>query len=124
METSINWLLGRKHVEHKEARGLRLAVQTIEGFANRTFTCPDTAPKTSGIQKDEILKLIQDELPGCYDYTTRVKRYLDRKGIPQAQIEIVATVGLLSRYNPLDWTFHIASEAPHSPVPRKGQTER
>jgi hypothetical protein len=100
-----------------------LAVQTIEGFAGRTFTCPETAPKTSGIQKDEILKIIQDELPSCYDYTTRVKRYFDRKGIPQVQIEIVASVGLLNRYNPLDQTFHVASEAPHSLVPKKGQTE-
>ena len=119
METVINWLLGRKRVEHQEGRGLRLAIQTVERFADRTFTCPEAAPRTSGIQREEILKLIQEELPAHYDYTSRVKTYLNRKGIPQAQIEIVATIGLLNRYNPLDRTFHIATETPCSPAPRR-----
>ena len=120
METVINWLLGRKRVQHKEGRGLRLAVQTIEGFTGRTFTCPETAPKTSGIQREEILKLIQEELPSYYAYATRVKSYLDRKGIPQAQIEIIGSIGLSNRYNPLDRTFHIATEPPSSLIPKKG----
>ncbi len=74
METVIDWLLGRKLVEHKEGQGLSLAIQTVEGFVGRTFTCPETTPKTSGIHREEILKLIQEDLPGFYNYTTRIKR--------------------------------------------------
>jgi len=114
METVIDWLLRRKHVEHKEGRGIRLAVQTIEGFEGRTFSCPETTPKTSRIPRETILELIQEELPTHYDYTTRVKTYLSRKDIPQAQIEIIGSIGMSNRYNPLDRTFHINSEPPNS----------
>jgi hypothetical protein len=119
MDTIINWLMGRKRVEHNESQGVSLAIQTVEGFVGRTFMCPDTTPKTSGIHREEILELIQEKLPSYYDYTTRVKTYLDRKGIPQAQIEIVGNIAISKRYNPLDKTFHIRSEPPNSIVPRK-----
>lgn len=112
METIIDWLAGRTCVEHKEGRGLDLAVRTIEEFAGRTFKCPETAPTTSDIRSEEILRLIHEELPTCYDYTTRVKEYVNRKGISQAEIEIVRTLTALKRYNPLDTTFHIATETP------------
>jgi hypothetical protein len=102
METVINWLLGRKRVEHKECQGLSLAIQTVEGFVGRTFTCPETTPKTSGIHGEEILNLIQEKLPSYYD----------KKRIPQAEIEIVGSIGISRRYNPLDRTFHIATETP------------
>ena len=118
METVIDWLLRRKHVEHNERRGLSLAIQIVEEFVGRTFSCPETTPKTSGIRREEILELIQQELPVHYDYTTRVKTYLNRKGIPQAQIEIVGSIGISKRYNPLDRTFHIATEPINSIVPK------
>jgi hypothetical protein len=121
MESIINWLLGRKHVEHKEAPGIGLAIQTLEDFVGRTFMCPETAPKTSGIHREEILELIQEKLPPYYDYTTRVKTYLDRKGISQAQIEIIGNIAISKRYNPLDKTFHIRSEPPNSLDTGKGQ---
>ena len=120
METVIDWLLRRKQIEHKEGQGIGLAIQTIEGFVGRTFTCPETAPKTSGIHREEVLELIQQELPVHYDYTTRVKTYLNRKGIPQAQIVIVGSIGISRRYNPLDRTFHIATEPPNALGPKKG----
>ncbi|MFZ2147515.1 MAG: hypothetical protein WAV28_09855 [Sedimentisphaerales bacterium] len=119
METVIDWLLGRKRIEHKEGQGLGLAIQTVEGFVGRTFTCPETTPKTSGIHREEILELIQEGLPGFYNYTTRVKRYVNRKGIPQVQIEIIGSIGISKRYNPLDKTFHIATEPPNSLVTKK-----
>ena len=119
MEALIDWLLRRKHVEHKEAQGIRLAVQTIEEFEGRTFSCPETTPKTSRIPREKILELIQEELPTHYDYTTRVKTYLNRKDIPQAQIEIIGSIGMSNRYNPLDRTFHITSEPPNSHPPEK-----
>jgi len=114
METLIDWLLRRKHVKRKEDQGIRLAIQTIQGFVGRTFKCPETTPKTSRIPREEILELIQQELPSHYDYTTRVKTYLNRKDIPQAQIEIIGSIGMSNRYNPLDRTFHITSEPPDS----------
>ena len=120
METVIDWLLRRKHVEHKEDQGISLAIQTIEGFLGRTFTCPETTPKTSGIHREDILELIRQELPVHYDYTTRVKTYLNRKRIPQAQIEIVGSIGISKRYNPLDRTFHIATEPPDPLESEKG----
>jgi hypothetical protein len=112
METILDWLTGRKCVERKEAQGLDLAIQTIEKFAGRTFRCPETAPKTIGIRSEEILRLIQEELPTYYDYTTRVKEYVNRKGVSQAEIEIVRTLSVLKRYNPLDTAFHIATGTP------------
>ena len=112
MKTIIDWLAGRKYVEHKEGQGLDLAVQTIEEFAGRTFRCPKTAPRTSGIHSEDILKLIQEELPPYYDYTTRVKKYVNRKGTSQAEIEIVGSLSALKRYNPLDTTFYITTETP------------
>ena len=114
MEAVIDWLLRRKHVEHKEGQGIRLAVLTIEGLEGRTFSCRETTPETSRIPREKILELIQEELPAHYDYTTRVKTYLNRKGIQQAQIEIIGSIGILNRYNPLDRTFHINSESPNS----------
>jgi len=112
MANPIDWLVGRKRIEYKEGLGLSLAIQTIEEFAGRTFKCPETTPKTSGIYSEEILKLIQEELPVYYDYTTKVKKYVDRTGTPQAEIEIVGSPSILERYNPLDRTFHIATETP------------
>lgn len=116
METIIDWLAGRKHIEQTKDPGISLVIQTIEEFPGRTFSCPETAPKTSGIQREEILELIQEELPGYYNYTTRVKKYVDRRGTPQAEIEIVGSLSVLERYNPFDRTFHIATEAPKSQV--------
>ena len=112
MANLIDWLAGRKCIEHKQGQGLSLAIQTIEEFGGRTFKCAETTPKTSSIYTEEILKLIQEELPSYYDYTTRVRKYVDRKGIPQVEIEIVGRIGISKRYNPLDKTFHIATETP------------
>jgi hypothetical protein len=112
MANIIDWLAGRKHIKFKEGAGLSLAIQTIEEFACRTFSCPETTPKTFGIDKEEILELIQKELPSYYDYRAKIKKYIDRNGIPQAEIEIVGSIGMSRRYNPLDRTFHIATEAP------------
>ena len=115
----IDWLAGRRRIEFKEGAGLSLAIQTIEEFAGRTFACPETTPKTSGIYSDEILESIQEELPSYYDYTTKVKKYIDRKGIPQVEMEIIARTGISKRYNPLDRTFHVATETQGFPGSQK-----
>ncbi|KPK41782.1 MAG: hypothetical protein AMJ65_08785 [Phycisphaerae bacterium SG8_4] len=115
METVIDWLLGRKCVERKECEGIGLAIRTIEEFPGRTFRCPEARPKTSGISSEEILELIQQELPIYYDYTTRTKRYVSRGGISQVEIQLVGSLGIVDRYNPLDKTYHIAAEPPACP---------
>lgn len=112
MKTIIDWLTGRKHIEQTKEPGISLAIQTIEEFPGRTFSCPETIPKTSGIHREEILELIKEELPGYYDYATRVKKYVDRRGTPQAEIEIVGSLSVLERYNPFDRIFHITTESP------------
>ena len=112
METIIDWLAGRKHIEKTKGPGTSLAIQTIEEFPGRTFKCLETKPKTSGIHREEILELIKEELPGYYDYTTRIKKYVDKRGVPQAEIEIVGSLSVLERYNPFDRTFHITTESP------------
>ena len=111
MANLIDWLAGRKHIEYKEGLELSLAIQTIEEFAGRTFKWQETIP-SSGIHSKEIREFIEEKLPDYYNYTTRVKKYIDRKGIPQAEIEIVGSIGMSKRYNPLDRTFHIAMETP------------
>jgi hypothetical protein len=123
METVIDWLLGRKCIERKKCKGLSLAIQTIEEFTGRTFKCSETTPKTSDIHKEELMKLIHEELPTYYDYTTRVKRYYNKNGIAQAEIELVGSIGIAHRYNPLDRTFHIATEMPSFLIPKKVQVE-
>lgn len=115
METVIDWLLGRKRIERKEGQGISLAIRTIEEFAGRTFRCPEAAPKTAGISSDEILELVQEELPSYYEYTIRIKRYLSRSGIAHAEIELIGTIGIVDRYNPMDRTFHIVTEPLSSP---------
>lgn len=110
METIIDWLAGRKYIEKIKAPGISLAIQTIKGFHGRTFSCPETIPKTSDIQREEILELIKEELPGYYNYTTKVKKYVDRRGTPQAKIELVGSLSVLKRYNPFNRTFHITTE--------------
>ena len=112
METIIDWLAGRKYIEKAKAPGTNLAIQTIEEFHGRTFSCKETTPKTSGIEREEILELINEELPGYYDYTTMVKKYVDRRGTPQAKIELIGSLSVLERYNPFDRTFHIKTEGP------------
>lgn len=116
METIIDWLAGRKHIEKTKGPGTSLVIQTIEEFQGRTFSCPETTPKTSGIQREEILELIKEELPSYYDYTTRVKKYVDRRGTLQAKIEIVGSLSVLERYNPFNRRFHIGTETPKSHV--------
>ena len=113
MPNLIGWLVGSKHVERKESEGLNLALQTIEGFKERTFRCRQRRTQYAGISSEEIREFVQEGLPDYYSYTTRVKKYIDRKGIPQAKIEIIGNIGLsrqLNRYNPLNRTFCIATE--------------
>lgn len=119
MANLIDWLAGKKSVECSEGEGLNLAIQTVEEFEGRTFRCRDKKSRYSGISSEEIRRFIQEELPDYYNYTTKIKKYIDRKRIPQAEIEIMGNIGLstqLNRYNPLNRTFHIMTERPKAAV--------
>jgi len=111
----IDWLVRRQAVECSKGEGLNLAVRTVEEFKGRTFRCRDKKSRYSGISSEEMRRFILEELPDYYNYTTKVKKYIDRKGIPQAEIEIMGNIGLstqLNRYNPLNRTFYIMTERP------------
>lgn len=107
-------LAGRKNVRHEQAEGVELAIRLIEEFEDRTFSFSETNPD-SGIQADELIRFIREDLPGYYNYTTKVKKYVDTSGVAQAKIEICGTIGVSKRqkrYNPLNRTFHIKMEQP------------
>jgi len=114
MASLIDRLAGRKDVQQEEGDGLRLAIQTIKEFADRTFSFQETQPD-SGIPSDELIRFIQEDLPTYYNYTTKVKKYVDTDDIAQAIIEIRGTIGVSKRqkrYNPLSRVFHIKTESP------------
>lgn len=54
METVIDWLRAGKCIQHKKESGAGLAIQTIDEFPGRTFSCPETVPKTSVIYREKI----------------------------------------------------------------------
>ena len=108
MMSLFDRLAQRTCTKRREDGGLNLAIRTIREFAERTFRCPQTTPKTSHIYCDEIVEFIEEKLPQYYSYVTRVKTYKDRKGIPQAEIQIDGAIGVSerkNRYNP--WSLHI-----------------
>jgi len=110
----IDILAGRKQVRQEQEEGIGLAIRTIEEFEGRAFSFQETHPD-SGIPGDELIRFIQEDLPSYYNYTTKVKKYVDAAGIAQATIEILGTIGVSKRqkrYNPLNRTFHIKPEQP------------
>lgn len=114
MATLIDVLAGRKNVRREQEEGIGLAIQTIEEFKDRTFSFQETQPD-SGIPADELIRFIQEDLPSYYNYSGRVKKYVDSAGIAQAVIEIRGTIGMSKRqkrYNPLNRIFHIKAEQP------------
>jgi len=75
--------------------------------------------KHTGVDGYEITRFIQKELPSYYTYTTKVKRYFDRRGIHHAKVEIVGNIEVtraVNRYNPLNKTFRITTEKPKPDV--------
>lgn len=113
MEAVIDWLLGRKCVFHQENKGIDLAIGLTDEFRDRRFTFKGLKNKYSGIGREDLIKLIQDELESMvvlYNYTTRAKTYTDRKGIPQLRIRLIGKVSMMHRYNPLDIKLDITTE--------------
>jgi len=118
MSNFIDWLVGRRRIEHKEGIGLSLAIYFINKFKDRAFTFKGLKNKYFGIRGEELLKLIQEELDSMlvlYRYTTRVKTYTDRKGVSQVKIKLIGRASTMDRYNPLDIELSINTEMPNSP---------
>ena len=103
----------RKNIVNQEGQGLNLALYLINEFKDRTFIFKGLKNKYSGIGREELLRLIQQEMESMvvlYNYTTRAKTYIDRKGIPQLEIRLIGKVSIMHRYNPLDIKLYITTE--------------
>ena len=103
----------RKNIVNQESSGINLAVNLIDEFKDRTFTFQGLRNKYFGIKGEELLELIQEELDSMlilYCYTTKAKRYTDRKGVPQVEIKLEGKASTMNRYNPLDIELDIKTE--------------
>jgi hypothetical protein len=90
-----------------------LALDTIREFEGRTFRCKQVVPGQRGISGEEMQRLINEELPAYYDYSTRVTKYIDNRNKERARIEIMGSIGLRGssgRYNPLDVKIRVKTE--------------
>jgi len=108
-----DFIKGRKNVVHQESEGINLAVYLINEFKDRRFTFRGLKNKHSGIDAEELLKLLQKEMDSTliiYRYVTSVKKYTDRKELPQVKIRIIGKASSMNRYNPLDIELDITTE--------------
>ena len=103
----------RKNIVNQEGQGINLALYLINEFKDRTFTFKGLKNKYFGIGREELIKLIQEEIESMvvlYNYTTKAKTYFDRKGISQLEIRLIGKVSIMHRYNPLDIRLDITTE--------------
>ena len=111
--TIIDWVKGRKYVSFQEGKGFDLAIYIINEFKDRKFSFKGFRKKYSKIDGETLLTLVQRELDSAlviYRYTTKLKKYRDRKGVDQIEIKLVGRASMLSRYNPLDVEMNIITE--------------
>jgi hypothetical protein len=104
---------GRKNIVNQESQEINLALCLIDEFKDRTFTFKGLKNKYFGISKEELIKLIQEEMESMivlYNYTTKAKKYTDREGISQLEIILIGKVSIMHRYNPLDIKLSITTE--------------
>lgn len=106
---------GRKHVVNQVSDGTNLVIFLINEFQDRTFTFKGLKRRYFGLKGEDLLELIQDELDSMfilYRYTTRVKKYTNRKGVSQMMIRLIGKASMRSAYNPLDIVLVIKTEMP------------
>ena len=107
----------RRNIVNQESDGINLAVYSIKELQDRTFTFKGLKNKYFGLSGENLLNRIQDDLNSMlilYRYTTRVKRYIDRKGVPQIEIKLTGKAGTMDRYNPLDIELDLKTEMPQA----------
>lgn len=110
----IDCIIKRKDVIEQESEGLNLAIGAINEFEARRFTFKAPQTKYSGINAETLLKLLQNEVNSSlivYRYTTKVKKFKDRKGRSQMHIRLIGRAGMMSKYNPLDIKMDIITES-------------
>jgi len=111
----LDRLRGRTSVTCTESEGLAGALETVAAFEGRNFKVRGRGIRASHVPDEEVIRFIREELPGYYTYTTRVETYADRRRARHTRVEIHGAIGLsrqMNRYNPLDVTFTIRTEAP------------
>jgi len=109
----VDFIKRRKNVIYQETEGINSAICLINEFKDRKFTFRGLKNKYSGINGEELLTLLQREMDSMlvlYRYITKVKKYTDRKGVPQVKIKLTGKAGSLNRYNPLDIDMDITTE--------------
>jgi hypothetical protein len=113
MKSFLDWIRGKSQVKCEEYEGTNSVVHTVEKHPERTFKVAWPGKKSSGVSAEEVIRFIREELPSHYDYYVKIKTYVDRHKIPQAEIEIQGTIGIRGRpgrYNPFDTRFFIKTE--------------
>lgn len=112
----IDAIKRRKNIVYRENEGINLAIYLINEFKDRTFAFKGLKNRYFGLSGEDLLRLIQDELDSMlilYRYTTKIKTYTDRKGIPQVEIKLAGKASTMNRYNPLDVELDIKTEMPN-----------
>ena len=105
----------RKHIVNQVSDGTNLVIFLINEFQDRTFTFKGLKKRYFGLKGKDLLELIQEELDSMlilYRYTTRVKKYTNRKGDTQVTIRLIGKASMRSAYNPLDIVLVIKTEMP------------
>jgi len=103
----------RENVVYEESDGINLAIYSINEFKNRTFIFKGVKNKYSGVDGENLLKLLQEEMDSTlilYRYITKVKKYTDKKGVSQIKMRLIGKASSMSRYNPLDIELNIITE--------------
>jgi len=111
----IDVIKGRKNIINRESEGTNLAIYSINELQDRTFTFTGLRDKYFGLSGENLLKRIQEDLNSMlilYRYTTKVKKYTDRKGVSQVEIRLIGNASMRSGYNPLDIALVIKTEMP------------
>ncbi len=109
----IDLIKGRKNILYQESDGITLATHTINEFEDRTFTFKGLKNRYFELSGEDLFKLIQEEMENMlimYSYTTKIKTYIDRKGIGQAEIKLLGQASTMGRYNPLNVELYIKTE--------------
>ena len=112
----IDVIKRRKNIVSQESDGIGLAIYLINKFQDRKFTFKGLKNKYSGLGGEELLKIIQEEMDSMlilYRYTTRAKKYIDRKGVLHAEIKLLGKASTMNRYNPLDVELLVKTEIPN-----------
>jgi len=120
----IDFIKRRTHIVNQESEGVNLAIYLINELQDRTFTFNGLKNKYFGLSGENLLERIQEELDSTlilYHYTTKVKKYTDRKGVSQTKIRLIGKASMRSGYNPLDIEMDITTETPEKLSVQSGQ---